>query len=56
MMALRWGIVSVGLISSDFTAVLQTLPRSEHQVRPPSGFWERGGGGPGLQSLTEEGV
>uniref|UniRef100_E5RGT8 Trans-1,2-dihydrobenzene-1,2-diol dehydrogenase n=1 Tax=Homo sapiens TaxID=9606 RepID=E5RGT8_HUMAN len=31
-MALRWGIVSVGLISSDFTAVLQTLPRSEHQV------------------------
>uniref|UniRef100_H0WWG1 Trans-1,2-dihydrobenzene-1,2-diol dehydrogenase n=1 Tax=Otolemur garnettii TaxID=30611 RepID=H0WWG1_OTOGA len=31
-MALRWGIVSVGLISSDFTAVLRTLPRSEHQV------------------------
>ncbi|XP_006898748.1 PREDICTED: trans-1,2-dihydrobenzene-1,2-diol dehydrogenase [Elephantulus edwardii] len=31
-MALRWGIVSVGLISSDFTAVLQSLPRSEHQV------------------------
>uniref|UniRef100_A0A2K6JMQ6 Trans-1,2-dihydrobenzene-1,2-diol dehydrogenase n=2 Tax=Rhinopithecus TaxID=542827 RepID=A0A2K6JMQ6_RHIBE len=31
-MAVRWGIVSVGLISSDFTAVLQTLPRSEHQV------------------------
>ncbi|KAM6223621.1 trans-1,2-dihydrobenzene-1,2-diol dehydrogenase [Rhynchocyon petersi] len=31
-MAIRWGIVSVGLISSDFTTVLQTLPRSEHQV------------------------
>ncbi|XP_049756663.1 trans-1,2-dihydrobenzene-1,2-diol dehydrogenase [Elephas maximus indicus] len=31
-MALRWGIVSVGLISSDFTTALQTLPRSEHQV------------------------
>ncbi|XP_058136534.1 trans-1,2-dihydrobenzene-1,2-diol dehydrogenase [Dasypus novemcinctus] len=31
-MALRWGIVSTGLISSDFTAVLRTLPRSEHQV------------------------
>ncbi|XP_004415144.1 PREDICTED: trans-1,2-dihydrobenzene-1,2-diol dehydrogenase [Odobenus rosmarus divergens] len=31
-MALRWGIVSVGLISSDFTTVLRTLPRSEHQV------------------------
>ncbi|KAM9633395.1 trans-1,2-dihydrobenzene-1,2-diol dehydrogenase [Trichechus inunguis] len=31
-MALRWGIVSVGLISSDFTTVLRTLPRSEHEV------------------------
>lgn len=31
-MALRWGIVSAGLISSDFTTVLRTLPRSEHQV------------------------
>lgn len=31
-MALRWGIVSAGLISSDFTTVLGTLPRSEHQV------------------------
>uniref|UniRef100_A0A2K6FX25 Dihydrodiol dehydrogenase n=1 Tax=Propithecus coquereli TaxID=379532 RepID=A0A2K6FX25_PROCO len=31
-MALCWGIVSAGLISSDFTAVLRTLPRSEHQV------------------------
>ncbi|XP_007957370.1 trans-1,2-dihydrobenzene-1,2-diol dehydrogenase-like, partial [Orycteropus afer afer] len=31
-MAVRWGIVSVGLISSDFTTVLRTLPRSEHQV------------------------
>lgn len=36
-MALCWGIVSAGLISSDFTTVLRTLPRSEHQVRPPSG-------------------
>ncbi|XP_046539834.1 trans-1,2-dihydrobenzene-1,2-diol dehydrogenase [Equus quagga] len=31
-MALCWGIVSAGLISSDFTTVLRTLPRSEHQV------------------------
>uniref|UniRef100_A0A673V871 Trans-1,2-dihydrobenzene-1,2-diol dehydrogenase n=1 Tax=Suricata suricatta TaxID=37032 RepID=A0A673V871_SURSU len=31
-MALRWGIVSAGLISSDFTTALRTLPRSEHQV------------------------
>uniref|UniRef100_A0A8C7BD99 Trans-1,2-dihydrobenzene-1,2-diol dehydrogenase n=1 Tax=Neovison vison TaxID=452646 RepID=A0A8C7BD99_NEOVI len=31
-MAVRWGIVSVGFISSDFTTVLRTLPRSEHQV------------------------
>ncbi|XP_007074209.1 trans-1,2-dihydrobenzene-1,2-diol dehydrogenase [Panthera tigris] len=31
-MAMRWGIVSVGLISSDFTTALRTLPRSEHQV------------------------
>uniref|UniRef100_A0A8C9DDC4 Dihydrodiol dehydrogenase n=1 Tax=Prolemur simus TaxID=1328070 RepID=A0A8C9DDC4_PROSS len=31
-MALRWGIVSAGFISSDFTAVLRTLPSSEHQV------------------------
>uniref|UniRef100_A0A2K6UFQ6 Trans-1,2-dihydrobenzene-1,2-diol dehydrogenase n=1 Tax=Saimiri boliviensis boliviensis TaxID=39432 RepID=A0A2K6UFQ6_SAIBB len=31
-MAVCWGIVSAGLISSDFTAVLQTLPRSEHKV------------------------
>ncbi|KAF5925908.1 trans-1,2-dihydrobenzene-1,2-diol dehydrogenase [Diceros bicornis minor] len=31
-MALRWGIVSAGLISSDFTTVLRALPRSEHQV------------------------
>lgn len=46
-MALRWGIVSAGLISSDFTTVLQTLPRSEHQVRPPPapGSWGRAGGG-----------
>nr|KAF6268593.1 dihydrodiol dehydrogenase [Myotis myotis] len=31
-MALRWGIVSAGLICSDFTTVLRALPRSEHQV------------------------
>uniref|UniRef100_A0A8D2DMF5 Dihydrodiol dehydrogenase n=1 Tax=Sciurus vulgaris TaxID=55149 RepID=A0A8D2DMF5_SCIVU len=31
-MALRWGIVSAGLISNDFTTVLCALPRSEHQV------------------------
>ncbi|XP_069857116.1 trans-1,2-dihydrobenzene-1,2-diol dehydrogenase isoform X1 [Dipodomys merriami] len=31
-MALRWGIVSAGLIASDFTTVLGTLPRSDHQV------------------------
>lgn len=31
-MALRWGIVSAGLIASDFTSVLRSLPLSEHQV------------------------
>ncbi|KAL1769204.1 trans-1,2-dihydrobenzene-1,2-diol dehydrogenase [Sigmodon hispidus] len=31
-MALRWGIVSAGLIASDFTTVLNSLPPSEHQV------------------------
>ncbi|XP_076987330.1 trans-1,2-dihydrobenzene-1,2-diol dehydrogenase [Tamandua tetradactyla] len=31
-MPLRWGIISVGLISSDFTTVLRMLPCSEHQV------------------------
>ncbi|XP_032749533.1 trans-1,2-dihydrobenzene-1,2-diol dehydrogenase [Rattus rattus] len=31
-MALRWGIVSAGLIASDFTTVLSSLPPSEHQV------------------------
>lgn len=31
-MALRWGIVSAGLIASDFTSVLSSLPLSEHQV------------------------
>lgn len=36
-MALRWGIVSAGLIASDFATVLRMLPRSEHQVRPLSG-------------------
>lgn len=31
-MALRWGIVSAGLIANDFTTVLSSLPSSEHQV------------------------
>ncbi|KAM4825382.1 trans-1,2-dihydrobenzene-1,2-diol dehydrogenase [Thomomys bottae] len=31
-MALRWGILSAGLIANDFTTALSTLPRSEHQV------------------------
>ncbi|GAB1292077.1 Trans-1,2-dihydrobenzene-1,2-diol dehydrogenase [Apodemus speciosus] len=31
-MALRWGIVSAGLIASDFTTMLSFLPPSEHQV------------------------
>ncbi|KAM9048253.1 LOW QUALITY PROTEIN: trans-1,2-dihydrobenzene-1,2-diol dehydrogenase [Megaptera novaeangliae] len=31
-LALRWGIVSAGLISSDFTTLLRTLLRSGHQV------------------------
>uniref|UniRef100_A0A8C5L761 Trans-1,2-dihydrobenzene-1,2-diol dehydrogenase n=1 Tax=Jaculus jaculus TaxID=51337 RepID=A0A8C5L761_JACJA len=31
-MALRWGVVSAGLIATDFASVLSSLPRSEHQV------------------------
>ncbi|CAO2632874.1 Trans-1,2-dihydrobenzene-1,2-diol dehydrogenase [Lemmus lemmus] len=31
-MALRWGIVSAGLIANDFTTMLSSLPPSEHQV------------------------
>lgn len=31
-MALRWGIVSAGLISSDFVSALDTLPSDEHSV------------------------
>lgn len=31
-MATRWGIASVGLISTDFVLALGTLPASEHQV------------------------
>ncbi|XP_052019056.1 trans-1,2-dihydrobenzene-1,2-diol dehydrogenase [Apodemus sylvaticus] len=31
-MAVRWGIVSAGLIARDFTTVLSSLPPSEHQV------------------------
>ncbi|EGW03981.1 Apoptosis regulator BAX [Cricetulus griseus] len=31
-MALRWGIVSAGLIAHDFTTMLCSLPPSEHQV------------------------
>ncbi|XP_068959470.1 trans-1,2-dihydrobenzene-1,2-diol dehydrogenase isoform X2 [Petaurus breviceps papuanus] len=30
--ALRWGILSAGLIAHDFTTALRSLPRSEHQV------------------------
>lgn len=41
-MALRWGIVSAGLISGDFTTVLRTLPRSEHQVPLPPECWREG--------------
>lgn len=31
-MALRWGIVSAGLISHDFVNALSTLLKTEHQV------------------------
>lgn len=31
-MALRWGIVSAGLISHDFVNAVGTLPKSEHKV------------------------
>ena len=30
--ATRWGIISAGLISSDFVQALQGLPQGEHQV------------------------
>ncbi|XP_044526941.1 trans-1,2-dihydrobenzene-1,2-diol dehydrogenase [Gracilinanus agilis] len=30
--ALRWGVLSAGLISHDFVTALRSLPRSEHQV------------------------
>ena len=30
--ATRWGIISAGLISSDFVQALQGLPKDEHQV------------------------
>uniref|UniRef100_F6XRN3 GFO/IDH/MocA-like oxidoreductase domain-containing protein n=1 Tax=Monodelphis domestica TaxID=13616 RepID=F6XRN3_MONDO len=30
--ALRWGVMSAGLISHDFVTALRSLPRSEHQV------------------------
>ena len=30
--ATRWGIISAGLISSDFVQALQGLPQEEHQV------------------------
>ena len=32
VMALRWGILSAGLISHDFVVGLKTLPETEHQV------------------------
>lgn len=35
-MPLRWGIVSAGLISNDFTTVLNSLPSSDHQVWSPT--------------------
>lgn len=47
-MALRWGIVSAGLIASDFTTVLSSLPPSEHQVQLPRetlGLRKRGASG-----------
>lgn len=47
-MALRWGIVSAGLIASDFTTVLTSLPPSEHQVHLPRetlGLRKRGASG-----------
>lgn len=31
-MATKWGIASVGLISTDFVIALSTLPASEHKV------------------------
>uniref|UniRef100_A0A0P4WE36 Trans-1,2-dihydrobenzene-1,2-diol dehydrogenase n=1 Tax=Scylla olivacea TaxID=85551 RepID=A0A0P4WE36_SCYOL len=31
-MATRWGIISAGLISSDFVSAMQVLPKEEHQV------------------------
>lgn len=31
-MATRWGVISVGKISSDFVASLQVLPKEEHRV------------------------
>ncbi|KAG0719546.1 Trans-1,2-dihydrobenzene-1,2-diol dehydrogenase [Chionoecetes opilio] len=31
-MATRWGIISVGMISCDFAAAVQLLPKEEHQV------------------------
>ena len=31
-MALRWGIVSAGLISHDFVTALSTLPKEDHVV------------------------
>lgn len=47
-MALRWGIVSAGLIASDFTTVLSSLPPLEHQVQLPRetlGLRKRGASG-----------
>lgn len=31
-MALRWGIISAGAISHDFTTALSTLPKSDHKI------------------------
>ncbi|MPC12429.1 Trans-1,2-dihydrobenzene-1,2-diol dehydrogenase [Portunus trituberculatus] len=31
-MATRWGIISAGIISTDFVSAMQVLPKEEHQV------------------------
>lgn len=55
-MAVRWGIVSAGLIASDFTTVLRMLPRSEHQVRALSGIEEKREPGTWTPAPREEGI
>lgn len=58
-MALRWGIVSAGLIANDFTTMLSLLPPSEHQVHLPwetLGLGEEGALGLRVPSLRNKGV